>query len=505
MLAALVVSLGVSAWVYYPITSNYFQQDDFLNLYNIVNQDRLEFILRMHGGHLLMTRNALFALFFHLFGTDASLYFWTVLLTHLLNVGLVFAIIHRLTDSAPLACLGSAVWGILPVHEGALGWYSVYGHVIATTCVFFVLFGLARAARGTPPRQLTLALWVLLLLAASTSFGVGIGVTLAMPLVAFLLLPRSPERFRAVLALSALAIALPAIYVGVQELFSQLYGGVEATTVLVGGLHGLAKHARLLLDLVGFSIPCLLLGVFHQPLIHPSAAAYAMIAAWLGCFAAACALSSGESRRRILAFVAVAIAAYGIVAAGRGTFVTPANAVGMARAARFHYLASSAMAIVSALVLAELGRRFRWTAQVGWTFLLLWLGATLAGNAYRFRLTRPFDAARSEVGRVVDTINAAVRAARPGEDVYVDNRPFKSIGMLLVTVPYRFPGWAAIFAVYFPDNVVDGRRVRFLERDPVVVQWAEKGPRTAGLLLTYEKVGRTPPEPETPPWRRRPR
>src|SRR5262245_26751126 len=76
--AWLALALVLSALIYFPITENFFNGDDFFHLYRIVNKRLLEFLLFMHGGHLLLTRNAIFLLCFEAFGTNAAAYFWLV-------------------------------------------------------------------------------------------------------------------------------------------------------------------------------------------------------------------------------------------------------------------------------------------------------------------------------------------------------------------------------------------------------------------------------------------
>jgi hypothetical protein len=127
----------------------FFHYDDSLHLYRIVNTNWLEFLVTMHGGHLLITRNAVFLLNYELFAGAPAGYFWFALVTHLINVVLLFALVRGLTGSASLACFGAALWGILPAHEGTIGWYSAYGHALASTFVLLVLLGVVRAAYTT--------------------------------------------------------------------------------------------------------------------------------------------------------------------------------------------------------------------------------------------------------------------------------------------------------------------------------------------------------------------
>src|SRR5262249_52976128 len=88
--AALVVPLALSAWVYFPIAPASFWADAFVCLASIPTDGFLRFVLRPFGAHNLLLRNLVFSLSYRLFGLRAELYFWTVLLTHLLNVFLLF-------------------------------------------------------------------------------------------------------------------------------------------------------------------------------------------------------------------------------------------------------------------------------------------------------------------------------------------------------------------------------------------------------------------------------
>jgi hypothetical protein len=78
--------------------------------------------------------------------------------------------------------------------------------------------------------------------------------------------------------------------------------------------------------------------------------------------------------------------------------------------------------------------------------------------------------------------------------VYIQNRPFAEIhsGLVKMTI---FPGWAAVFVVFYPENRVDGRRVLFVERRPEVIAAHSKGLRTAGLLVPPRFRGGWKPRP----------
>src|SRR5262249_54281733 len=153
--------LALAAWVYLPITRVYFFADDFVNLASIASDRVAAFLFRPFGGHNCLGRNVVFLASYHLVGLRADLYYWTVLLTQLLNVALLFGVLRALTASAQLACFGAALWGMSPLQAGTLGWYSTYGHVLATTTMLLVLHALARLASADAPlRSRRVGTWI---------------------------------------------------------------------------------------------------------------------------------------------------------------------------------------------------------------------------------------------------------------------------------------------------------------------------------------------------------
>ena len=95
--------------VYWPITRAYFFADDFIHLVSIANDGFIRFVFRPYAGHNLAARNLVFWASARLFGLRADLFFWTVLVTHLLNVWLLFRIARSLTGSLALACIGASL------------------------------------------------------------------------------------------------------------------------------------------------------------------------------------------------------------------------------------------------------------------------------------------------------------------------------------------------------------------------------------------------------------
>jgi len=502
----LLLPLASSAVVYYPLTTAYFASDDFLNLYLIVNESPLEYVLRPHGGHLLVTRNAIFSLFHQAFGTRAELYFWAVLLTHLVNVFLLFQIIRRLAASNHLASFGATLWGICPVHAGALGWYSVYGHVVVTTIVLVILNRAAAAvSTGSSPSRSVLLLWPLLFLVASTCFGVGIGITVVSPLMLFLLLPPSPVRTRLCVALCAVAVALPFVYQELLRLYGAVSGSSRALLVatfltartrpswhLVEFAAMLASHGITSL-LLGFALPVkttLGIGAYVGAAQFPGAIAYVVAGSYVALVLVVLVRSPGTIRRRVLGFLAMATGCYAIIAAGRAPAFTESVASFGAAQPRYHYAATTALTILLCLTLREVAAWLPWTARIRSILLLTWVAVTAVCYMQSPPFIDPFASARKETTDVLTAVDKLIAAAPPRGDVYIPNKLFLSAGPMIAADPVTFPGWAAIFTIFFPSNVVDGKRVHFIVNHPEAVAAAMRGRRTAELVIGPDQVRR---------------
>ena len=74
-------------------------------------------------------------------------------------------------------------------------------------------------------------------------------------------------------------------------------------------------------------------------------------------------------------------------------------------------------------------------------------------------------------------IAEAVAAAPPGATVYIENResPKHLLGVLANQL---FPGRAAVYVLTHQSDSVDGRQVRFIERDPDVLDFVKARPET---------------------------
>lgn len=479
----LLIATGASAVVYYPLLENYFASDDFLNLYRILNCGFWEYILTPHGGHTLVARNLIFYLCAWAFGINPVGYFWVVLITHLGNVALLLLLLRRMTGSTRLACLGATLWGTSPVHDGALGWYAVYGHVMATTVLLLILrWALDIDAQPPDQQRRTRRACYIAAMIGTVSFGVGIGIAMVLPFVVALLAPstRSSARWR--IPLLSLLGVVPLVYVGLFAVNGFFFDeGVETPGVVV-------KYIVQLWDtiipntihLMSYGLMRLLTAFRFDPSWVTPTTSYTV----LGVFSAITLLAAWaarvEIRRAMAASVLLILACYGFIAMGRVVFFQALTSSMMAIQPRYHYAGLVPFTLLVCLVLASAGRSRIFSAPVKTIALI---GAlSLLGFSYAnsdFQVDHHFES-RVQIDEVMTSVMSAVGAVQVGDDVYIPNRSFA--GMFIVP-PTVFPGWAAVFAIYHRTNVIEGRHVYFVDKRLGVLIASAKGRRSSRLIV----------------------
>src|SRR5262249_16568740 len=358
--------LALVAWVYYPITRIYFFADDYVHLASIASDPVAAFLLSPFGGHNYLARNIVFLATYRLFGMRADLYYWSVLLTHLLNVALLFGLLRAFTASALLACFGAALWGMSPLLVETLGWYSVFGQVMATTVMLLILRELARlAAGGRRLRSGTACVWIALLLIGTTLFGVGVGVALTFPLVLFLLLPEAWHRRALRAAFLALPVVAFVMYFGLRWVANRVEPfPVEELVQETLSRSGFGAVAPMFAQLLAFSMAGTVLGSF-LPATYPDTASVIAIAAFGAGLAVAAWRADWPARRAMLAMLVLACGTYLLMALGRA-HAYEAFHFTSARAASvfcYHYAGSAPVTVLLCLVLEQLGR-LRWLRAV---------------------------------------------------------------------------------------------------------------------------------------------
>lgn len=492
--------IAASAFVHQPILDQYFKGDDFLHLFQIVNHGGLEFIATPHGGHTLLAPNLAFYLCHLAFGIESAGYQWVLLLTHLLNVGLLYGLILNLTRRPGLAVFGAALFGLSPTAQGSIHWFSVYGNVLAASGTVWVLFDATRPSRRSarvPPH--VQAIWYATLLAVGTSFGVGLAVAMPFGAVLYALRPNAPDQLRVARRFASLALVLPLIYGLHQSLFAAEAGVPNAADQL----SRLGTIASLLAQLTSYGWTTLLagplvarldggitwgplLGVTAETAVHLSYAVSASTAA-AGFFL--WRRADRSERLALIAFATIAVSGYAIVAVGRAFLVEASfrhSSEWFVSVTRYHYVGplamSAALCVALGRVAADAGQAERIVTLLPALLVLAAIPAYAAASA---TLHPPLATeARSEHKKALQRIERAVRRQPGRGTVFISNRDFSPVRYAMLRAE-EFPGLAAVYVISYPTNRLKGREVRFVEKNPAVLAAARArtGTRIAELLV----------------------
>jgi len=486
------LAVGATAVVYLPVTRSYFFSDDFIDLLQIVERGRA-FIYTMWGGHLLLLRNLIFYVSERSWGFDAQPYYRTLFVTHLLNVWLLFRVIHAFTGDRPLASLGATLWGTSPLCIGTIGWYAVYGHVLATSILLVVLAGVGPVAvRGGGVRPRTALVWCALLLLGTTCFGVAVGLAIVFPLALLLVAPTAFDDRSSRLIFIALPIATIGLYFGYRFVMG-LAGSLPLSELVVVRLGPKRLEPVLAMTghLLAFGLTGLVLGFFFSPSDYPGTAS--RVVSVVSVAIVVFALSSRDRRRRhrLAGVLLLAVAMDAIIALGRANLYLASGMTWPAIAQQLRYYYAGlvplmlAICLVSKEALAERGLG-RWASLA---LLGIWL--LIAGSGYAHSSWRIDEHAgiRRYVASSLRTMESAVERAT-GSAVYLTNRPVPVMMLGPGNPPVTFPGWAALFVVAHPEApTIESRRIYFIESDPALVREVRTSgmhPKLAAMLVTND-------------------
>ncbi|MCW5891670.1 MAG: hypothetical protein KIT14_14130 [bacterium] len=480
------MALGATLVVWAPVVHSCFYADDIVLLYDARNGAPLEFVLTPYGGHLYWTRNLLFLGIERIFGPDPRPFFTLSLANQLLNVALLFAVLHTWTRRPVLAGFWSTLWGTCPLNMGTLNWFATHGQMMVASLVLALLW---RAAvlerRGTIPGARDAWVIVAALVVGATCYGVGVGAAMAFPVAALLLFPRMTSRTRLLVCLPILVV--PLLYVVGQQLHALV--SVRPTGAQVPGVRLLAYVPDQLIltgHLVAHGFAGLLTGFLAPERDFPPALVVGAGALLGLAVVAGLAAADGPMRRRLVAVILLIGAVCGIIAVGRahmlwfmgGTFAK------VAATPRYQYLGPLFLALLAGLLCAQAAQR-RGRAAVGLVAAVLIL--TIDARAWA-RTAWHVDThawAGREVAGLLQRVRDAAAAVPPGTTVVLPNKRFQSVGPVFSQTPLLFPRAAAAFIAFVDGDVVDGRPVRFAEEDPGIYAalTEQPGKRIAGLLV----------------------
>jgi hypothetical protein len=477
----------LSAVAFGGITRVAFHLDDHVHLYDIVNLGPQSILINF-AGHLYLTRNTVLLLLHALFGMNTPATMTVVLLNHLLAVALMVIVIRTLTGNGAVGSVVAAWWGASAMNIETLAWYSVYGQVLAITALLCVLLLAARVSRGDPLGAPAAVAAALALIAAASSFGTGLAISLAMPVGLWVMLPASPGRARLVRAAAIAAVVIVVLYVVTDRLNREIFG--HSSIVMPGAtrqwFNSLVGLAHLLLSGVAVATA----GPWYLPLHALGGWAKAVVLA-----AAVALLATARSRWRAIAgCLLLSAAPYGLIAISRYGIVDSAAAEA-ALSDRYHYVSPLGAFLALAIAIAALLGRARNRRRADAAFAATGYAVAVAGYLCCFPPMPTHVAVQRQVDTILKQTIATIRAHPPG-DVYIRQRPFFTSDLTSLTIgdtvinipPGRFPGSPALYALYHDEDVFEGRRVYFVVGDPAKVAAWRRGRRGSQLILSWQEM-----------------
>jgi hypothetical protein len=291
-------------------------------------------------------------------------------------------------------------------------------------------------------------------------------------------------------------LALPVVTVVIYFAFRRLYAlshplsfeEIQHEQAALSGFH--TAVPVMLGHLLAYSAAGTTLGTF-VPGTYPDATTWAVVAAFVAGVGLVLWRGDQAARRAAIAMGLLAGAIYVLIAAGRANLYQSFD-YSLATAAttsRYHYAGSIPVVILLALILRQVGRLGPLRAVPGGLAFACGLVFVVAGQLAYGVVIDDHHKCHDWFLYSQQEIAAAVAAEPPGATVYIEN-PASPKYVLGVLRNELFPGRAAVFVLTQPSDMLDGRRVRFVEHDSDVLMFVAQKPdsRLAKLLVGPDDV-----------------
>jgi hypothetical protein len=356
---------------------------------------------------------------------------------------------------------------------------------MTTTLLLLLLLSAARHAGGPRVGTGTMTWWGMALAAMCETYGTGLTMALAWP-VAWRLLG---DRLSFARAARRIGTALPWVLLAACTLH-HLYGvrllrragdSVPWSAVGPGAVAmGLLAGAAALPVLGAYGLAALALGFFGTHVAYPVQLVALGLAGLGGLAWSSLRAADGETRRWCAVVALLWVASYAAIAVGRGEqlLTHTGSWVQIGAVERYHYSGTALACIGLALLLRSSPAATVLSPTARRVAVLALLGVVTAGavrNRARIDLHEP---QRREVASILAQVRTAVAATPPGGVTRIPLVPFATGTWLM-----WFPGSAGVFAIAFPTNTLDGRRVVFESINQTLLERAHRGRRLRSLIL----------------------
>lgn len=485
---ALLFTLTLTIIVNYQILSNYFFQDDFIELYQISNWNFLEFLFSStFGGHLYVFRNFVYFLTFKLFGMHAFAYFSIVLLTHVFNAYLLYKLIYVLTGKSSYAAIGSTIWGICPVNYGTIGWYAAYGHVLVGSLILLFLYDLLKTIKREEVLSFSLSLrWSTYCLLMASSYGFGLVAACLAPILIVIIFWEKHEKTKIALSMLPVILLILLLYFFKDSIYHFLSGEMNRWPPVGFKLDNYKNILTMSYRMCAYGIYCIaafpLLFVF-PPESYPIAAFVISIPILL--LAIYLCVFSKKNTRYYFGFGLLLSGLIAIVSYGRAPFshlpLFHDFYYPISTTPHFLYVVLMITTLILSLMASELADRFYNKSKIfiyiAFTLILVSVYPSIKFAPEIGVIGMPhkkkFIDDRKVISKIADTIEESIQNSPEGAPVYIDNTFQDELSIIFLGFlldETSFPGKAAIFSLLYPENSVDGKKIYFVEGDCSVAE-----------------------------------
>jgi hypothetical protein len=502
----LVVSLTVITLLNYHLLFTFFHEDDFYHLYQIANGKPLEFIFYPIGGHLYIFRNVIFYCMFKLVGLKPIAFFSIALVTHLLNAFILYKIIQLLTGKTLLASVGTMMWGVSPINYSTIGWYSAYGHLLVVLFFLLFLYDLLKYEKDNKTYSMSIAIrWTIYLLLAACSYGPGVILALLAPITIAIILWKNDSKWRIALSASPVFVMVLLLIIFNNHIYRIFSGELSpyAQHVEIGNA---IKHYKAITELSAwmyinsvfwlnalpllFGLPIMFLkNQYRMPgeIIEYTECGIAISITVL--LMVLIVRSNGERFRRYVVFCFLAVGIIGLIACARAPGAAEQHfpIVLLSYTKHWYYALMVLFILIMVLMADQVLEAFpRITKVIGaYVSIVIVIIIYISLGYSKIVHNDPvMTKAKKTYYDTVNDIKKKIRSYPEGSTVYIDNKMKKRLDFIFPDAD--FPGKAAVFAITYPTNTVEGRRVFFVENDCNIADrsLAKKDWRISSLMVS---------------------
>ncbi|PKN89106.1 MAG: hypothetical protein CVU51_01860 [Deltaproteobacteria bacterium HGW-Deltaproteobacteria-1] len=495
----LIVALAVVLTVNYQLLFTFFWRDDFLHFYQIANWNPLEFIFLPYGNQFFPFRQLIYYCLFKLFGVNSVVYFSIVLLTHVGSTYILYKIIHLLTGKPLLAAAGTMIWAIHPGNYASLAYFPAYGQNLTGFLFLLFLYDLIRIEKDKISLStITTIRWSIYIIIMATSYGTGLAIACLSPIIIIMILWENGKKWKTAASMLPIIVVILLLFFFKDSIYYYFSGEVYNSTpvALSVALNNYKIILEMFIRMCAYGIYCMvafpILVLTYNPSGTPQ---YPLIAFFISIPVVILFIvmfsRSKEYKRHYAVLSILFLGLIGLHAYGRATlyqsFGFPINVASMTF--RYYYFIFLLVTLILSLMADELDDIYPKIAKVTVPFVFIIIAISIYPSINLAKIIDVMAAAsvneRKLYYETIADIEKTLRAYPTGSSVFIDNT-MKNHFSIFLPSSTDFPGKAAVFAIGYPNNTTEGRRVYFIEKDCRVAQdnLAKKNWRISSLMLS---------------------